>query len=153
MVNDVPCGHTTSCDESKLSEECVQADEKWLEYLQTMQDRDKKNISWAAYHAKTFLQQKKKYSNLSALLPLWRDDSKSPAMIKHSLDIVKDAVTCLNHGQTPVVAFDQPLSFSKKDTVASSIYIWWLCVDDGPIAYRDGIYVSNWGLVAGQWLE
>ena len=58
--------------------------------------------------------EKKKYSNLSALLPLWRDDSKSPAMIKHLLDIAKDVVTYLNHGQTPVVAFDQPLLVLAK---------------------------------------
>ena len=30
-------------------------------------------------------------------------------MIKHALDIIKDAVAFLNPGQVPVVAFDQPL--------------------------------------------
>ena len=36
-------------------------------------------------------------------------------MIKHSLDVVMDAVAYLNFGQTPVVAFDQPLfALAKK---------------------------------------
>ena len=36
-------------------------------------------------------------------------------MIKHSLDTVKDAVEYLNPGQTPVIAFDQPLfALAKK---------------------------------------
>ena len=54
-------------------------------------------------------------SRFTALLPVWRDDSKSAAIIKHSLDVVKDAVAYLNPGQTPVVAFDQPLfALAKK---------------------------------------
>ena len=30
-------------------------------------------------------------------------------MIRHSMDVVKNAVEHLNPGQTPVVTFDQPL--------------------------------------------
>ena len=73
-----------------------------------MQDSDPVNLSCADYHA-SCATEKKQHPNLSALLPVWRDDSKSPAMIKYSLDVVKDAVAYLNPGQTPVVAFDQPL--------------------------------------------
>ena len=43
------------------------------------------------------------------MLPVWRDDSKSPAMIKHCLDVIHDDVSYLNPGQKTVVAFDQPL--------------------------------------------
>ena len=43
------------------------------------------------------------------------DDSKSAAIIKHSLDVVKDAVAYLYPGQTPLVAFDQLLfALAKK---------------------------------------
>ena len=73
------------------------------------------NLSWAAYHA-SHATEKKQHFDLSALLPVWRDDSKSPAIIKHSLDVVKDAVAYLNPGQTPVIAFDQPLFVLAKKT-------------------------------------
>ena len=43
------------------------------------------------------------------------DDSKTAAIIKHSLDVVTDAVAYLNPGQTPVVTFDQLLfALAKK---------------------------------------
>lgn len=43
------------------------------------------------------------------MLPLFRECSKSPAMIRHTMDVVKQAVEYLNPGQIPVVTFDQPL--------------------------------------------
>lgn len=48
-------------------------------------------------------------SDLSSILPLWRDDSESTAMIKLSLDIVKNAVAYLTLRQTPVLAFHRAL--------------------------------------------
>ena len=47
--------------------------------------------------------------DISGLLPMWRDSSNSPAMIKHAIDVVSKAIQHLNPGQTPVVTFDQPL--------------------------------------------
>ena len=89
------------------------ANQKWLDYLQTAHNGEKTNISWAAYHASR--SDKRELSDVSALLPLWRDSSKLPAMIKHSLNIVRDAVAFLNPGQTPVIAFGQPLfALAKK---------------------------------------
>ena len=40
---------------------------------------------------------------------MWRETSKSPAMIKHALMVITKAIESLNPGQVPVVAFDQPL--------------------------------------------
>lgn len=46
---------------------------------------------------------------ISALLPLFPDQVKSAAMIRHSMTIVKKTVNYLNPRQTPVMAADQPL--------------------------------------------
>ena len=54
-------------------------------------------VSWAAYHSRRREQ---------AATP---DDSKSVAMIRHSMNVVKKAVTIVNPGQTQVIACDQPL--------------------------------------------
>ena len=40
---------------------------------------------------------------------LLTDSAHTVAMIRHSMDVVKNAVEHVNHGQTPVVTLDQPL--------------------------------------------
>ena len=76
-------------------------------------ESDTQNVSWAAYHAN--LQSEECKTSISALLPLFPDDSKSVAMIKHAMDVVKRAVNVVNPGQTPVIACDQPLYKIAKD--------------------------------------
>ena len=43
------------------------------------------------------------------MLPIWRDDSKSVATIKHVVNILINSTEFLNPGQTAVIGFDQPL--------------------------------------------
>lgn len=68
-------------------------------------------FSWAAYHCAEGLTQKAiaASSAVSALLPLFPDEAKSVAMIKHSMNVIKASVEYINPGQIPVIAFDQPL--------------------------------------------
>ena len=56
-----------------------------------------------------WIRKTKQYSNLFAVPPLWGDNSKSSAVVKNFLDVIKDAVNFLNSGETSVVAYDQPL--------------------------------------------
>ena len=48
-------------------------------------------------------------SALCALLSLFYEKSATPVMIKHGMDVQKQAITYLNHGQIPNITFDQPL--------------------------------------------
>ena len=66
------------------------------------------NISWAAYHASHQTAQDSP-PTLGAMLPLFDEDSKSVAMIYHSMDVIKQAVQKLNPDQVPVITLDQPL--------------------------------------------
>ena len=71
---------------------------------------EKKPISWSANSAQ--LQPEEANDNdpaLSALLTLFPDQGKPAAMIRHSIDVIKDCVNRVNPGQTPVIAMDQPL--------------------------------------------
>lgn len=43
------------------------------------------------------------------MLPLFAENSKSPAMLAHAIDLIKNTVTYLNPGQAAVIAVDQPL--------------------------------------------
>ena len=54
------------------------------------------------YHAKEL-------TDLSVLLPLFLEESKSAAMIRHGMDVIKQGVYFLNSNQIPVMACDQPL--------------------------------------------
>ena len=88
----------------------VKEDEIWLESVKKLENTDKHNISYAAFHANR-INEKRNHADISALMPIWRKDSKSLAVIKHALD----AIAYLNPGQFPVVAFNQPLySIAKQ---------------------------------------
>lgn len=67
------------------------------------------NISWAAYHASLQPPTSESSVALTSLLPLFHDEAKFVAMIRHAMDVVKTAVEILNPGQTPIVTMDQPL--------------------------------------------
>ncbi len=66
-------------------------------------------ISWAAYHASLQPSTSDSSIALTSLLPLFHDEVKSVAMIRHSMNVVKKAVEILNPGQTPIITVDQPL--------------------------------------------
>ena len=63
------------------------------------------DIAWAAYHAS-----KKTPTHglpaLYAMLPLFYEKSATPAIIKHVMNVVKQATNLLNPGQIPVITFD-----------------------------------------------
>ena len=66
------------------------------------------NISWAAYHA-SHGTECEIVPGITSLLPLFTEDSKAAAMIRHSMDVIKNAVQHVNIDQIPVITFDQPL--------------------------------------------
>ena len=97
----VPLQNKLSSTIETPSDASLKEDQNWLNEIE--------QPSWAAFHSRRESQVHKLKEDISALLPIWRDDSKSPATIKHSLDVIKRAIEFLNPGQTPVTAFDQPL--------------------------------------------
>ena len=80
--------------------------------MMTGGDTKASNISWSSYHAKN--QNDEKEVDISVLLPLFREGSKSVAMIRHAEGVVKQAVNHVNPNQTPVVALDQPCTQLQK---------------------------------------
>ena len=69
------------------------------------------HVSWA-YHSRRQEQAVTPVhgpAEVTALPPLFPDDLKSLAMICHSMNVLKKAVTVVNPGQIPVIACDQPL--------------------------------------------
>ncbi len=79
-------------------------------------------VSWSAYHAGLQPPDAESETNvaISCMLPLFYDQAKSMAMIRHSMDVVKKAVEILNPGQVPIITVDQPLY-----TIAKQIQWSW----------------------------
>ena len=66
-------------------------------------------VSWSAYHAVHSPTVPVDGIDKTAMLPIFQDEAKSTAMIRHSKDVIKNAVHHLNPHQFPVMACDQPL--------------------------------------------
>ena len=85
---------------------------KWTDHAMQMLSKDKVEtgdyLSWAAFHASVQSDPVDPITLIS-LLPLLPEKAATIAMIKHGMNILKQITSYLNPGQTPVMAFDQPL--------------------------------------------
>ena len=106
---DIPPAHLPSVSIPSSQSQCVaitistsvlQKDQDWL--------MDDSVTPWSVFHSKQSLPLTKD-PDISAMLPIWRNSSKSPATIKHLLNVLIQAIHYLNEGQAAVVGFDQPL--------------------------------------------
>ena len=107
------------------------------------------DISWAAYYAHKPETKIVNAADSTGMMPLFKEQAHSPAMIKHSMTIIQKAMKMVNHNQVPVIAFDQPLyAFSMQ-------WIW-------PDTYGDekfvimfgGLHIELTALKAlGKWLD
>ena len=88
-----------------------QREERWAEYSLGKLDEgsvsSSETVTWAAYHAST--QTEEDPPALTALLPLFYEKAAAPAMVKHSMDVLRQAITFLNPNQIPIITVDQPL--------------------------------------------
>ena len=77
-------------------------------------EKNRMHVSWATYHA-NHQSENNSQTAISTLLPLFSNDSKSVAMIKHSMGITMKAVNILNQAQTLITAYDQHSYKIAKD--------------------------------------
>jgi hypothetical protein len=86
-----------------------------LEVISETGDTDAStSVSWAAFHSRNG-NEDTTMPAVTALLPLFRDDSKSVAMLRHSMSVIEKATSITNPGQTPVITCDQPLFKLMKE--------------------------------------
>ena len=85
-------------------------EDEWLNLVKAAIEKQAVDnwISWSAYHANAH-HAIIPPSATHALLPLFTQSPHSTAMFRHSMDITKAAVQCLNAGQIPVLTADQQL--------------------------------------------
>ena len=71
---------------------------------------------------------------ISGLLPLFYEKASSLAMVKHGMEMQRQATAHLNPGQIPVTPFDQPLFAiakicSWRKQACSDV--WWIAHGNG----------------------
>src|SRR6218665_71354 len=91
--------------------DAVKADNAWLDDIwqkwQNCSFDSDSVVSWSAYNAQNQAPVQHALS-LCGMLPLFHENAHNVSMIRHSMDVVKAAVSKLNPGQVPVITFDQP---------------------------------------------
>jgi hypothetical protein len=107
----ITAGLLTS-NSSSLLDAALEDEKKWQKTTQQLLRQEVQSIddpiAWAAFHSSA--QPPRNFDvTITTLLPLFPDDSKSVAMIRHSMDVIKRAVEHVNPGQVPVITVDQPL--------------------------------------------
>ena len=117
---------------AKAKERC------WLEHaikLMEKEELDKDDIlAWSAYHASLQNVSDELQPALTQLLPLFHDKAATAAMIKHGMDVLREATQFLNPGQIPVIALDAPLYALAK-------YVQW----HWPQTHGEDKYVAMFG--------
>ena len=93
-------------------EEAIVEENGWFNYALPLLEKEllmrEDTLVWGAYHA-SHQPPLQDPPALRALLPLFYEKSATPAMVKHGMDVQKQAIEHLNPGQIPVTCFDQPL--------------------------------------------
>ena len=132
---------------------------KWLDHVaRVVSNQDNATntdgLSWSAYHA-SIETNRQIFETISCLLPLFQDSSKTVSMIKHSMEIVKNADNFLNPSQIPVITMDQPLY-----TIAKYIqWTWPELGEDKYVVVMGGLHIENgyikgsWKLARGLWVD
>ena len=126
-----------SVDLPTCLDEAVARESSWVQHALTLVEKEELTredaIAWAAYHA---LQQTPAEDPpaVCALLPLFYEKAATPAMVKHGMDVQKQAIEYLNPGQIPVTNFDQPLFALAK-------YVQW----KWPVTHGESVYVVMLG--------
>ena len=90
----------------------MNVEEDWLNHVKEVVKKHNGSasmpVSWAVFHSNRQPTVDKPKSTI-ALLPIFKDQAHSVAMMLHTMNSVKTGVAYLNPGQTPVLTADQPL--------------------------------------------
>ena len=128
----VPAPLSNTDAANPLIEAAKARENSWIMHALTLLKEElsrKDAIAWAAYHA---LQQTPAEDPpaLCALMPLFYEKAATPAMVRHGMNVQRQAIEYLNPGQIPVTVFDQPLFALAKyvqwkwpDTHGESVYV------------------------------
>lgn len=106
-----PEANVTFNDEMKALPVALDTNQSWLKHVSVVVEQSgddesqATDVSWSVYHAS----KRSSHPQTDITFPLFREDSKPPAMVRHVIDVIRKAVEFLSPGQVPAIACDQPL--------------------------------------------
>ena len=105
----VPACNLTPVQGEVNVDKAKQQEGRWVRHALSKLSNDdvsaEDSITWAAYHSKNH-QQMNDRPAIAALLPLFYEKADTPAMMKHDMDVLREAASFLNTGQVPVITLD-----------------------------------------------
>ena len=135
-------------------EEAIVKEQSWAEHALPLLGTELGSTdasAWAAYHA-SMQPQVEDPPALCALLPLFYEKSATPAMIKHGMNVERQAIQFLNPGQIPITTFDQPLFALAKfvqwkwpDTYGEKVHVIML----GGLHTEMALWNTLWDVLEG----
>ncbi len=156
----IPCNNPVqpvTCETAQPGSSLSDDDKSQNEWLTTMKELLQKieldtsdMISWSAFFA-SMIETDVRPPAITALLPLFRDNAHSLAMVKHGMDLIQKATHHVNPGQIPVLTVDQPLF-----ALAKKIQWTWPDVygEDKFVVMMGGLHIElSFLKVLGDWLE
>lgn len=140
------CTRSDNCSVESNPAATLVEELEWLDSTMTEQFKP-----WAAHHAAKECDVTKRHRTEVSLLPLFTEQSHSPAMMVHSMDVVIKAIKFLNPNQIPILVADQPLYALLKQlqyTVPEKYG------EDKIFIMMGGLHIEMAALkVIGQWLK
>ena len=86
---------------------------KWLKHAISLMGKEElvkgDAVAWSAYHASCEESPVDLQPAITQLLPLFSEKAATAAMVKHGMNVLREAIQFLNPGQLPVIALDAPL--------------------------------------------
>ena len=119
------CVPETFCNSTSFEGHIAEArlkENKWHSHARPTRLMEKDNldqtdaVAWSAYHASTHSSVVDTHVTLTQLLPIFYEKAATAAMIKHGMNMLRQATQLLNPDQTPIIALDAPLYALAKFT-------------------------------------
>ena len=119
------CVPETFCNSTSFEGHIAEArlkENKWHSHAMPTRLMEKDNLDqtdavvWSAYHASTHSSVVDTHVTLTQLLPLFYEKAATAAMMKHGMNMLRQATQFLNPDQTPIIALDAPLYALAKFT-------------------------------------
>ena len=129
-VSQVDVPNTTTHHPAKANNDEIRWIQHSIRLLEHESLQEGENVAWAAFHAANQLRSPDPVG-ISSLLPLFFEKAATIQMVRHGMNLVRQATNKLNPGQTPAV--DQPLfalckyvQWTWKDTFGEASFVMML---------------------------
>lgn len=150
----VPKTGVVSKPKANVVDASIRSEHTWLCRVKELLDKEKREekeyLSWSAHFA-SIQEHPPRAQAITGLLPLFCESAHTATTIQHSMKVIKEAISYVNPGQTPIIAMDQPLYAIAKQIQWKEANIYG---EDKFIVMMGGLHIEMATLkLIGHWLK